>query len=48
MKDIKDGAFSKPGILGGLSVSPWIVQEEAERVRRVEAHRQALSKARAW
>lgn len=47
-KDIKDGAFSKPGILGGLSVSPWVVQEEAERAQRAKSHRQALSKVRAW
>lgn len=44
MRDIPVGKFLRPGVLGGLSVSPWVVQEEAERVRRMGSHRLALSK----
>ncbi|CAM9647811.1 unnamed protein product, partial [Laminaria digitata] len=42
--NVPTGAFSKPGVLGGLSVSPWVVQEEAERARRAESHAAAISK----
>ena len=44
--DVPTGAFSKPGVLGGLCVSPWVVQEEAERARRAESHAAAISKVR--
>ena len=42
--DVPTGAFAKSGVLGGLSVSPWVVQEEAERARRAESHTAAISK----
>lgn len=46
--DVQIGAFAKPGVLGGLSVSPWVVQEEAERAQRVMSHTTAISKVGLW
>lgn len=46
-KNIESGAFNKPGVLGGLSVSPWVEEEEAERAKRVVSHKAAISKVRA-
>ena len=43
-KNIESGQFKKPGVLGGLSVSPWVVEEETERAQRVVSHRAAISK----
>lgn len=43
VRDVPIGQFLRPGVLGGLSVSPWVVQEEAERIRRKASHRLALS-----
>lgn len=46
-KNIESGTFNKPGVLGGLSVSPWVVEEEAERAERIASHKAAISKASA-
>ena len=43
-KNIESGHFKKPGVLGGLNVSPWVVEEEVERAQRVGSHRAAISK----
>lgn len=43
-KDTDSGQFKKPGVLGGLSVSPWVVEEETEKAQRVSSHRAAVSK----
>ncbi|CAN0236825.1 unnamed protein product [Ascophyllum nodosum] len=42
--DVPNGAFAKPGVLGGLCVSPWVVEEEKERVQRALSHRNTMSK----
>lgn len=42
--NIESGQFKKPGVLEGLSVSPWVVEEEMERAQRVGSHRAAISK----
>lgn len=42
--NIKDGMFKKPGVLGGLDVSPWVVEEEMERAQRAVSHTAAISK----
>ncbi|CAM9766011.1 unnamed protein product, partial [Ectocarpus fasciculatus] len=41
--DIEPGTFKKPGVLGGLNVSPWVVEEEVERAQRVMSHKAAIS-----
>lgn len=43
MPDIEPGTFKKPGVLGGLNVSPWVVEEEVERAQRVMSHKAAIS-----
>lgn len=43
-KNIETGKFKKPGVLEGLSVSPWVVEEELERAQRVRSHKAAISK----
>jgi len=43
-KNIESGTFNKPGVLDGLSVSPWVVEEEEERAKRVASHKAAISK----
>lgn len=45
--DIQSGMFKKPGVLGGLSVSRWVVEEEEERARRAVSHSSAISKVNA-
>ncbi|CAM9504304.1 unnamed protein product [Pylaiella littoralis] len=42
--NIQDGMFKKPGVLGGLDVSPWVVEEEIERAQRAVSHTAAIAK----
>ncbi|CAM9323994.1 unnamed protein product, partial [Discosporangium mesarthrocarpum] len=42
--DVKPGAFPRPGILKGCCISPWVIEEEAERAERAVSHKKALSK----
>lgn len=46
--NIPNGMFNKPGVLGGLDVSPWVVEEEMERAQRAVSHSAAVSKVGGW
>lgn len=44
--DTEPRAFARRGPLGALCVSPWVVEEEHEKVQRAAAHADAMRKVR--
>lgn len=42
-REVPNGAFAKPGLLGGLCVSPWVIEEETERAHRALSQQKAFS-----